>query len=30
MSAANDMNPFHHINQVALNEHDDLELDYSL
>ena len=30
MSAANDMNPFNHINQVALNEHDDLELDYSL
>ena len=30
MSAANDMNPFHHINQVALNEHNDLELNYSL
>ena len=30
MSAANDMNPFNHINQVALNEHDDLELNYSL
>ena len=30
MSAAKDMNPFHHINQVALNEHNDLELCYSL
>ena len=30
MSAANDMNPFNNINQVALNEHDDLELNYSL
>ena len=30
MSAANNMNPFHHISQEALNEHNDLELNYSL
>ena len=28
MSAVNDMNPFHHINQVALYEHNDLIIHY--
>jgi hypothetical protein len=30
MSAANNMNPFHHTNQLALHELNDLEVNYSL
>jgi hypothetical protein len=30
MSAPNSMNPFHHINQLALSEHNDLDLNYHL